>query len=111
LNMEITPENKDRLKKVALVAVPLALGAVAVRNIRDKSQLKYVSYWEASQSFIIDLLEDGKQKAIRLSGTILHGPGGKEDIQGIELYEGFDYSEEDVSKLEEAFEKVDQDTN
>ncbi len=97
------PEQKERLRRVALAAVPMVLGAMAVKNIREARQTNHVSYWEASQLFIIDILRDGQQGATRLSGRVLHGPGGRKDLQDVELYEGFEYVDSEVDILEQAF--------
>lgn len=99
----MSPDNLDRLKRVARYAVPSVLGAMAVKNIREISRTKHVSYWEASQSFIIDLLEDGKETSLRLSGQVLHGPGGRHDIADFKLEEKMIFEEYDISRFEEAF--------
>ena len=101
--MELSKENRERLKKVAILAVPAALGAVAVKNERIQNAIKHTSYWEKSKSFILDYIPDGVIGSIRLSGTVEHGPNGKKDIVDVDLHEGFDYSPESIKILETVF--------
>lgn len=103
--------HKERLKNVAKVAVPIVLGGLAVKNIRERSTVRHISYWEASRTFIIDLINEGQNRATRLSGTVVHGPGGREDLQDVELYEGFEYQESEVEELERAFERPEERPN
>lgn len=100
--------HRERLKKVALVTIPLALGAIAVKNIRDKKtgSLRHISYWEASRTFILDLIEDAKStplKITRVTGDVIHGPGGIKDVADIKLHNNFDYTDDEVAAVEDAF--------
>ncbi len=101
--MSLSPENIERLKKVVIISVPAVLGAMAVKNIREHSQTKHLSYWEASRSFIIDLIDERSDDMLRLSGTLTRGLGDGEGISDIELYDGFRYDDEDITRLEQAF--------
>lgn len=96
-------EQTERLKKVVLVALPAVLGAMAVKNVHERSQTKHISYWEASRTFLLDLMEDSRERALRVSGTVLHGQGGRGDVLDVELYDGFEYAPGDIERLEEAF--------
>ncbi len=97
----ISPDHEERLITVAKYALPLVLGGIAVKNIRERHQVNHVSYWEASKSFMIDIIRDGQRKSSRLSGTLLGG-STPQDIK-VKLYEGFEYTESAVKQYEEAF--------
>ena len=97
-------EHTERLKRVALAAIPLVLGAIAVKNVRDKKtgDLANISYYEASRLVFLDLIKETQDKIIHVSGEVTHGPGGKEDVASIEIHDN-DLTGEEVQEVVEAF--------
>lgn len=94
-------QTKERLKKIALFVIPGVLGAVAVKNIYKNGQTRHVSYWDASRSFFIDLLNDSKDATIRITGEVIRGQNDTQ-VQDVELDER-QYTSEELKILEDGF--------
>ncbi|MEX2006979.1 MAG: hypothetical protein WD877_02335 [Candidatus Saccharimonadales bacterium] len=82
--MPLSPEQSDRLKAIAKYLVAPALGTLAAKTIYERGRTRHVSYWEASQGFFIDLVKDGHEKVLRLSGKV-HANNDRSFIEEIEL--------------------------
>lgn len=101
--MALSEEHRERLKRVALATVPAVLGGMAVKNIRERAETRHVSFWQASGTFLIDLLNEGREGGIRLSGIVHRRSESNPNDIDVELYEGFEFTDEKVARLEKAF--------
>ena len=103
--MDLSPEQSARLKKVALTGATLALASYALKNTRIfEDKIRQASFYEASQSIFIDLVEDSKARITRLAGTVIRDADG--EITDVQCDDNGDLTEEQISELEKSFELV-----
>lgn len=103
--------HQERIKRVLLIAIPIALGAAALKtDMVEKTRTKSIAYWEASRSICIDLIQDGLEKSSRLAGRVTHGPGGIHDVLDVDV-EDIPISQRQIEEFEEAFPPPAQESN
>ncbi|MEX0881811.1 MAG: hypothetical protein WDZ34_02990 [Candidatus Saccharimonadales bacterium] len=99
--MEFSPEEERRLKRVVLLGTALALGSVGLKyNKVIGEKIFHASFWEASQSTLVDLIYGAKEKATRVAATISRDASG--EIVEVDLEESHSYSKTQIDELEEA---------
>ncbi|MBI2007661.1 hypothetical protein HYU82_02600 [Candidatus Saccharibacteria bacterium] len=100
--MELSPENTEKLKKVALAGAALALASAALRHNKVIGEkLRLAGFWEASESVVLDIIDDGKSQILRLAGRAVRNENG--EVIDVELDEGREYSDSEIAELEQVF--------
>lgn len=76
--MKISPESRERKRKILVSAAIIALGRAAyIKTKTTDEKIYHASFWVGSDSVFADIIDDTKKVSHRLASTVIRDYDGR----------------------------------